>query len=128
MTRRCCSIVEEPQHSRRRSRTAESPGVISKGSTRLTNRTWRGQAKRWPLHSSLREEWKQPETRQLYRQRSQGERLINEMVRRGARNAMAWGLSSAQLQAYVVVMNNNLSLLAKALTDDDPADIFDAAA
>lgn len=75
----------------------------------------------------LRADWEQPETRQSYRKRSQGERLVNETVRRGARKAMAWGLGSAELQAYVIVMVNNLSLLAKALANDSTADVFDAA-
>ena len=75
----------------------------------------------------LRAEWNQPEIRQHYRKRSQGERLVNETVRRGARNAMAWGLGSAELQAYVIVMVNNLSLLAKALANEGPDDVFDAA-
>jgi IS5 family transposase len=67
----------------------------------------------------LRAQWEQPETRQLYRKRTQGERLVNEAVRRGAREAMAWGIESAQLQAYVIAMVNNLSLLAKRLAAED---------
>lgn len=70
----------------------------------------------------LRAEWEEPETREAYKQRSQGERLVSEMVRRGARDAMAWGLGSAQLQAYVIAMVNNLSLLAKRLAMDDGLD------
>ena len=72
-------------------------------------------------------EWEQPEIRQHYRKRSQGERLVNETIRCGARNAMAWGLGSAELQAYVIVMVNNLLLLAKALANEEPGDVFEAA-
>jgi len=73
-------------------------------------------------------EWEQPEIREMYRQRSQGERLINESVRRGARAAMAWGMGSAELQAYAIASNNNLSLLAEALARDETPDIFASAA
>lgn len=75
-----------------------------------------------------RAEWDKPETRQQYKKRSQGERLINETVRRGARDAMAWGLGSAELQAYIIAMVNNLSLLARRLSEeDDVVEIFDVA-
>ncbi len=40
---------------------------------------------------AIRAEWQAPETRELYKKRSQGERLISEAVRRGARKAMALG-------------------------------------
>jgi hypothetical protein len=76
----------------------------------------------------IRAEWEQPEIREMYRQRSQGERLINESVRRGAREAMAWGMGSAELQAYAIASNNNLSLLAEALARDETPDIFASAA
>ena len=78
-----------------------------------------------PNESKLRQvraEWNRPETRREYRKRSQGERLVNEMVRRGGREAMAWGIGSAQLQAYVIAMANNLSLLAQRLAADGTPD------
>lgn len=67
---------------------------------------------------ALRADWERPEVRQRYRQRSQGERLINEMTRRGARRAYAWGLDNAQLQAYCIAAVNNLKLLARKLAKD----------
>lgn len=63
----------------------------------------------------LRAEWKAPEIRQRYRLRTQGERLIHEMTRRGARNASGWGLTHATLQAYCIAAVNNLKLLARRL-------------
>jgi len=69
----------------------------------------------------LREEWSWPETREMYRRRTEGERLVSEAVRRGARKAMAWGLQSAELQAYVIIIANNLSLLAEQLARNDVA-------
>jgi len=84
-----------------------------------------------PNEATLRQartEWEDPETRRAYKKRSQGERLVSEMVRRGGRNAMAWGLGSAQLQAYIIAMANNLSLLAKRLAMDDGPDTLPAAA
>lgn len=63
----------------------------------------------------LRDEWKTPEIRQRYRLRTQGERLIHEMTRRGARNASGWGLTHATVQAYCIAAVNNLRLLARRL-------------
>ena len=77
---------------------------------------------------AIRAEWDKPETRQEYKKRAQGERLIKETVRRGARKAMAWGLGSAELQAYVIVMVNNLSLLARNLAEQEAPGVFDVAA
>jgi hypothetical protein len=64
---------------------------------------------------AIRERWKQPEVRESYRERSQCERLINETVRRGGRQATAWGLQAAVLQAHTIAISCNLALLAKAL-------------
>lgn len=66
-----------------------------------------------------RAEWKNPDTRRLYRQRSQCERLVNQMTRHGARRARGWGLDSAHLQAHVIAMRCNLELLARALALQD---------
>jgi hypothetical protein len=77
--------------------------------------------RRLVLHSDeqelrrLRAEWKTPEVRQRYRLRTQGERLIHEMTRRGARRASGWGLAHATLQAYCIAAVNNLTLLAHRL-------------
>jgi hypothetical protein len=68
---------------------------------------------------AIREEWTWPETRAAYRRRAEGERLIRLETRRGARQAMAWGLAAAELQAYLVALANNLSLLAQRLAQAD---------
>jgi hypothetical protein len=62
-----------------------------------------------------RQDWQDPDIRRLYRQRSQCERLVNQMTRHGARRARSWGLGSAQLQAHLIAIRCNLQLLAKAL-------------
>jgi hypothetical protein len=62
-----------------------------------------------------RQAWDDPNIRNAYRERSQGERLINEVVRRGARQARAFGLQAAQLQAHAIATACNLRLLARAL-------------
>jgi hypothetical protein len=64
-----------------------------------------------------RQVWEEPEVRQLYRKRSQCERLVNQMTRHGARRARGWGLASAQLQAHLIAMRCNLQLLAKAMAE-----------
>lgn len=66
----------------------------------------------------LRTEWQTPTVREKYRLRTQGERLIHEMTRRGARNASGWGLSHAVLQAHCIAAVNNLQLLARKLAQD----------
>ena len=45
----------------------------------------------------------------------EGERLVNEQVRRGCRHARAWGLKAATSQAYIAAIGGNLALLAKRL-------------
>jgi hypothetical protein len=65
----------------------------------------------------LRAEWKTPAIRERYRLRTQGERLIHEMTRRGARQASGWGLVHAALQAQCIAAVNNLRLLATKLVD-----------
>jgi len=70
---------------------------------------------------AIREEWTWPETRELYRRRGEGERLIRLATRRGARQTLAWGLQAAELQAYLVVLANNLSLLAQRLAHTQTA-------
>lgn len=63
----------------------------------------------------IRKRWDDPVVRDRYRRRTQGERLVNEHVRRGCRRARAWGLKAATSQAYVAAMGGNLALLAKRL-------------
>lgn len=67
------------------------------------------------LLRETRENWKKKEVRTQYRDRTQCERLVNEVTRHGGRKAMAWGLSSAQLQAHAIATATNLSLLARIL-------------
>lgn len=64
---------------------------------------------------AARETWSKPETRALYRTRTQCERLINQVTRHGGRRARAFGLQNAQLQAHAIAATANLHLLAQAL-------------
>jgi len=59
--------------------------------------------------------WAKPELRAAYRKRIQGERLMRCLTRHGARQARAWGLVSAERQAYLIAMVNNLKQLARHL-------------
>ena len=63
----------------------------------------------------VRKRWGDPQVREDYRTRSQCERLIANVVRKGGRQARAWGLQTATLQAHIAVMSCNLAILAKAL-------------
>lgn len=63
----------------------------------------------------IRAEWEQPASRKRYRRRTEGERLMREMTRRGARRAGAWGLDNANLQAHCAGGVHNLRLLAQHL-------------
>jgi hypothetical protein len=70
-----------------------------------------------PYEAELRNaqaQWADPQVRQAYRLRSQTERLVREMTRRGGRQAPAWGLQSAHLHAHLIAMANNLALLSRA--------------
>jgi hypothetical protein len=64
-----------------------------------------------------RQDWLDPQVRELYRRRSQCERLVNQLVRHGGRQTHGWGLGSAQLQAHLIAMRCNLQLLARALAE-----------
>jgi hypothetical protein len=64
---------------------------------------------------AARTAWNQPETRALYRTRTQCERLVNQITRYGGRQARAFGLQQAQLQSHAIAMASNLRLLARAL-------------
>lgn len=73
-----------------------------------------------PYERELREaraQWDDPETRRLYRQRSQCERLVNQMTRHGCRKAAAWGIGSARQQAHAIATTCNLGLLARAIAE-----------
>jgi hypothetical protein len=64
---------------------------------------------------AAREAWCDPETRALYRIRTQCERLVHQITRYGGRQAQAFGLRRAQLQAHAIAAASNLRLLARAL-------------
>jgi hypothetical protein len=75
-----------------------------------------------PLEEELRQqrkEWQDPEARHAYRTRSQCERLVNQVTRHGGRQARAFGLRAAQLQAHLIAIRCNLQLLAKALAKSE---------
>ena len=74
-----------------------------------------------PNEQVLREaraEW--PGRREEYRRRGQGERLVARMTRFGARQARAFGLAAANLQAHMVALASNLMLLAAHLQGRPP--------
>jgi len=75
-----------------------------------------------------REQWDNPDVRELYRVRSQCERLINQVVRHGGRQARSFGLQSAQLQAHVIAMRCNLALLAKQMLGAQQRSVLEIAA
>ena len=66
---------------------------------------------------AAREAWECPEVRKDYRVRSQCERLVNRVIRHGGRQARAFGLGSANLQAHLIAMRCNLALLARCLAE-----------
>jgi hypothetical protein len=69
------------------------------------------------LLRETREQWKAPAIRDMYRRRSECERLVNQMVRHGSRRARSWGLGAAQLQAHLIAIRSNLALLARTLAE-----------
>lgn len=71
-----------------------------------------------PELREAREQWEQPETREEYRVRGQCERLVNQVVRHGGRQARQWGLQAANLQAHAIVIACNLRLLARTLAEN----------
>jgi len=74
-----------------------------------------------PYEEELREArelFQRPEIRQLYRARTQGERLVGQVTRHGGRKARAFGLGAAQLQAHCVALTANLKLLAAHLAPE----------
>lgn len=65
----------------------------------------------------IREQWEDPEIRQQYRTRSQCERLVNQCVRHGGRQARSFGLQAANRQALLIAVTCNLRLLARTLAE-----------
>lgn len=68
-----------------------------------------------------RAQWNTVAMREEYRRRGEGESLIARMVRYGARQARAFGLASANLQAHAIAMAANLALMAKRLAATNSA-------
>lgn len=64
---------------------------------------------------AARAAWADPEIRRMYRDRTQCERLVAQLIRHGARQARAWGVDAANLQAHAIAMRCNLEILAKNL-------------
>lgn len=96
----------------------DSAATCACASTCPVHRERRRHLKLHPQERELREiraEWEKPEMRRRYRRRTEGERLMREITRRGARRAGAWGLDNASLQAHCAGGVNNLRLLARRL-------------
>jgi hypothetical protein len=66
---------------------------------------------------AARAAWKDPEVREAYRKRSQCERLMSRSVQHGARQARAFGLTAAHMQAHAIATACNLALLAKSMAE-----------
>jgi hypothetical protein len=64
-----------------------------------------------------RDEWQDPERRELYRDRSMGERLNALLVQHGARQARSSGRPRADLQAHLIGMVVNLGVLARNVAE-----------
>lgn len=62
---------------------------------------------------AAREAWKATDVRREYRERTQCERLISQVIRHGGRQARAWGQDAANLQVHAVVMRCNLERFAR---------------
>ena len=96
----------------------DSAATCACASTCPVHRERRRHLKLHPQERELREiraEWEKPEMRRRYRRRTEGERLMREITRRGARRAGAWGLDNASLQAHCAGGVHNLRLLARRL-------------
>lgn len=87
--------------------------TIDSGRTRVVFHPLEGELRR------RREAWETEAIQSSYRERTRGERLVNRMVRHGARQVRAWGLRSAECQAYLIAIRNNLALLAEAMARRD---------
>ena len=71
---------------------------------------------------AAREDWKEVKVRTLYRKRGECERLVNEPIRHGGRQARGFGLGAANLQAHVIVVRCNLGILARRLAEQEARD------
>lgn len=65
-----------------------------------------------------RKAWKDPEVRAAYRRRTEGERLIHKLVHHGGRQARAFGLAAANLQAQLIAMVVNLGVYGRRLASE----------
>lgn len=76
---------------------------------------------RVPLHPfeeelrAARDLWRTPGVRDIYRARSQCERLVNQITRHGGRRARAWGIGAARMQVHLIAMSCNLAILARRI-------------
>jgi hypothetical protein len=71
-----------------------------------------------PFERELRDaraQWQDPVVREMYRPRSQCERLVNQLVRHGGRQARSFGLGAAQLQVHVIAVRCNLAVFGKRI-------------
>ena len=97
---------------------------------RATCRPGKTVGKRLKLHPeeeelrASRAAWAPPALRAAYRKRIQGERLMRCLTRHGARQARAWGLKSAERQAYLIATVNNLKQLARHLQTRSPGELL----
>ena len=65
------------------------------------------------LLREVRARWNTADYRREYRRRIEGERLVHSIIRRGGRQAAAFGLVAADLQAHLIAMVCNLGVLAR---------------
>ena len=83
--------------------------------------------KRLQLHPNerllreVRARWNTEDYRREYRRRIEGERLVRGITRRGGRQAAAFGLVAANLQAHLIAMVCNLGVLARQSVESPPA-------
>lgn len=67
---------------------------------------------------AARAQWQTPERRSLYRRRTECELLIANAIRAGGRQARAWGLPHAVLQAHSIAIHLNLAVIARELAKE----------
>lgn len=97
-----------------RTRAADEPAP-TKGRPSRTGKRLRLHPEEQALRAA-RAQWRTPERRALYRRRTEVELLIANTVRAGGRQARAWGLQSAVLQAHSIAIHLNLAVIGRELT------------
>lgn len=96
-----------------RTRPAEEPAP-AKGRPARTGKRLRLHPEEQALRAA-RAQWRTPERRALYRRRTEVELLIANAVRAGGRQARAWGLQNAVLQAHSIAIHLNLAVIGREL-------------